>query len=101
MDSSDIINRLTTGIITQVYDFLDGDLITLIVALLSVTFIVFAATKIYSILNMSPLEKDAKRAFIQYRYDKGTWREPLSRRKYREALDDIEIDEFERENGER
>lgn len=98
MTSTEVVNSIFSDLLPQVDSFISGDLLTVITGMIAIIFIVFAGTKIFELLNMTVFEKDAKNTFRDYKRDRGTWREAISRRKYKESLFRYEADEFERGN---
>lgn len=98
MNSTEIVNSIFADLLPQVDSFVQGDFLAVIMAMISIIFIVAAGAKIFEILNMTALDRSARDAFSVYKHDSGTWREPISKRKYDEALFEIETKDFDKEN---
>lgn len=93
MNSTEMVNSIFGSLMPQVDSFIQGDLLAVITAVISLLFIILAATKIYEILNMTTADRELKSSFLNYKRDKGTWREQISKRKYHKSLRDYDDSE--------
>ena len=92
----DSLFDLATGFLQS---FIENDLYLLLIGMLGIVFILFGSRIITSFLNESLEEKEARKAFKNLQNSKGTWYEPVARKRYAESLIDYEFLRMKEENS--
>lgn len=103
---ADIVTTIFNNLTPNINTFIQGDLLTVISAFTAISFIIFAATKIYELLHLSAVpdtivdidmgdgdlktmsnnERDAREAFEDYKEHRGKFDAPIYQRRYNQAL---------------
>lgn len=93
---TDLIGLMFTQFTNNLSSFISNDISVILLAMLSLLFIVFAFCKILEIFNigMSEGEIGAKKAFNRWQMSKGTWREPLMKEEYRMSLNGVRAEKY-------
>lgn len=74
-----MVQNILTAMITS-------DFTALILGILIIQLIIFAGIVIWKFMHMSLTEKDARNNFRNWQRSKGTFSEPIHRKRYRESL---------------
>ena len=93
---TDLINMMFTQFTSNLSSFISNDISVILLAMLSLLFVVFAFCKIQEIFNIGMTEGEigAKKAFGRWQSSKGTWREPLMREEYQRSLQDVRGEQY-------
>jgi len=93
---TNLIDLMFTQFTANISSFISNDISVILLAMLSLLFIVFAFAKIREIFNigMTQGEIGAKKAFTRWQTSKGTWREPLMKEEYRMSLNDVRAEKY-------
>jgi hypothetical protein len=93
---TDLVNLMFTQFTDNLASFIANDISVVLLAMLSLLFIVFAFFKIQEIFNIGMTEGEigAKKAFSRWQMSKGTWREPLMKEEYQRSLQDVRGEQY-------
>ena len=88
---TDLISLMFTQFKANLASFIANDISVVLLAMLSLMFIVFAFVKIMELFNIGMTEREieAQKAFNRWQMSKGTWREPLMKEEYQMSLNGI------------
>jgi hypothetical protein len=98
---TDLVNLMFTQFTAALSSFIANDISVVLLAMLSLLFIVFAFVKIRELFNIGMTEREigAKKAFTRWQNSKGTWREPLMEEEYRMSLNDVKAEKYWESRG--
>lgn len=93
---TDLVDLMFTQFKSSLSSFISSDISVILLAMLSLLFIVFAFGKIRELFNIGMTEGEigAKKAFNRWQNSKGTWREPLLEEEYRMSLNDVKSEKY-------
>ncbi|WP_320043134.1 hypothetical protein [uncultured Desulfobacter sp.] len=98
---TDLISLMFTQFTANLSSFISNDISVVLLAMLSLLFIVFAFVKIMELFNIGMTEGEigAKKAFTRWQNSKGTWREPLMEEEYQMSLNDVKTEKYWKNRG--
>ncbi len=98
---TNLVDLMFTHFTANISSFISNDISVILLAMLSLLFIVFAFSKIQEIFNigMTQGEIGAKKAFTRWQNSKGTWREPLLKEEYQMSLNDVKAEKYWENRG--
>lgn len=98
---TDLVNLMFTQFKANLASFISSDISVILLAMLSLLFIVFAFGKILELFNIGMTEGEigAKKAFTRWQNSKGTWREPLLKEEYQMSLNDVKAEKYWENRG--